>query len=225
MKIYLALSCFQTRPMRRAWEDLLKLEPYGIQLTPGCLPSLDFWDDVHTSKVPVRHHHGFSYTEYRTKVWPISTPTLLAAKRGSIHPPYRKEVDFKTWLRIAQAYPELTYETMWGPYLLSTDDELFAAMSARLKLAVDTSHLKIQLQSGAVSEFAVRHLMEYDRIEEIHVSDNNGKSDSHRPITRETYGLRWAQERGDAGVPVILEGYFHKLSFEQQQEQMEILNG
>ena len=40
--LMLALSCLQGRPMQAAAEDLLGLDPDGLQLTPGNVPTPGF---------------------------------------------------------------------------------------------------------------------------------------------------------------------------------------
>ncbi len=62
--LYLALSCFQGRPMADAAKTLVGLAPgrVGVQLTAGCAPSpLDL-------DCPVRTHHGFSHQALRAPV-------------------------------------------------------------------------------------------------------------------------------------------------------------
>ena len=39
-KLYLALSCLQGQPMQKAAEELISLNPYGLQLTPGNVPTI-----------------------------------------------------------------------------------------------------------------------------------------------------------------------------------------
>lgn len=221
MRLFLALSCFQTRPMQRAWDDLVKLEPDGIQLTPGCVPSFQFQKTVEHAQLLVMFHQGFTYDAYRSRAWPPPYPTFFGRESG--HPPYRKDQDFDTWLKFAVTRPDITYETMWGPYLLSKDREFQAAMDAKLRLAVDVSHLYIQLNNGQLSKPVLAKLQNYEYVDEIHVSANSGKSDSHLPLKLDTFGLDWAKERGSDGTPVVLESYFHKLSIDEQNQQLEFL--
>jgi hypothetical protein len=86
-----------------------------------------------------------------------------------------------------------------------------AAMAAGLRLAVDVSHLHILRCSGRLSEAGERRVMDYTHIAELHVSDNDGRLDLHRPTSRESYGVGWARERTDAETPMIVESYLHTL--------------
>ena len=69
-----------------------------------------------------------------------------------------------------------------------------------------------------------RRLQRYPRIAEIHVSDNAGRIDSHRPIDTNTFGLGWARELAITGLPLILEAYMHKLSDLERRAQVELLS-
>ena len=129
--------------------------------------------------------------------------------------------DWSRWLPIALAH-DLIVETMYPGYLLANEAELDAAMAAGLRLAVDVSHLEIQRYRGVLSDAGRRRVLLYDRIEEIHVSTSRRGSDAHAPLTSRTPGLGWARERVQE-VPVVIESYWHRLSFDDQRRQVDLL--
>ena len=63
--------------------------------------------------------------------------------------------------------------------------------------------------------------MDYAHIAELHVSDNDGRLDLHRPTSRESYGVGWARERKSAETPMILESYLHKLDTDARKTLLE----
>ena len=71
----------------------------------------------------------------------------------------------------------------------------------------------------------IARLFDYDHIAEVHVSANDGRRDLHRPLTKDSWGLAWAQARLDAGTPVILECYFHSLSAGDRRRQVDLVRG
>lgn len=211
--IYLALSCLQGRPMQAAAEELLALEPDGLQLTAGNIPMDGFFEWV-TNHTHCCTHHGFSWTRLRERVW--QTNGQLAGYWQSVHPPKHKD----QIIFCAAPYKDVAYETMYPGYYLGTGDEIESAMKADLRLAVDISHVFIQLQQGAMQPETWRRLQEYDNIAEIHVSANAGKQDTHFPCSEDTFGLEWAKERSEVKV---LECYMHRLSLDDRKRQMELL--
>jgi sugar phosphate isomerase/epimerase len=139
----------------------------------------------------------------------------------SVHQPKAGE-PWRAWLERAATPPII--EVMYPGYELGTGEEVERAIADRLVLAVDTSHVFIQLTAGAMHEATWRRLQTYDRIAEVHVSANRGGADTHQPIAATTFGLAWARERG-AHVPVVLECYMHRLSTAQRRAQLAILTG
>jgi hypothetical protein len=96
-------------------------------------------------------------------------------------------------------------------------------MADGITLAVDVSHVYLQRMAGAMTEATWRRLADYERIAEVHVSANQGRADTHRSLTAETFGLAWVRERAANGDDVILECYMHKLDDDQRQHQLELL--
>ncbi|MBX2798682.1 MAG: hypothetical protein KTR31_13455 [Myxococcales bacterium] len=208
---YLAMSCLQGRPMAAAFDALCALQPDGIQLTPGNLPTPSFHDHVHRCAVPTRTHHGFAFDARRQPVW-IDGRCVVSA--DSVHPTPGMQLPVGPAL-----------ETMYPGHPLGDDDALQHAMADGLRLAVDVSHAFIGMSQGVLTDRVWRRLMDYDRIVEVHVSANDGRHDTHRPIEPDTFGLDWAREREQAGVPVVLESYFHKLDRGERQRQLDICRG
>jgi hypothetical protein len=207
--IYLALSCFQGRTMTEAARTLVDLAPgrVGLQLTPGCAPS---YIDV---DCPIRTHHGFTPRALRQQVW---IDGVLQWNGDSLHPPKSDEAP-QDW-----SAPEgVILETMYPGYAdLSNGEQIARAMDAGRLLAVDVSHLSIQMYHGIIESSIVKRLLEYERIAEVHVSTSRDSRDVHAKLTDETWGIEWAKDRLEKGIPVVLECYMHKLSHEERLEQL-----
>lgn len=207
--LYLALSCFQSRRMSEAARTLAALAPgrIGLQLTPGCAPSPI---DV---ACPTRTHHGFTHRALRARVWEGGN---LLWHGDSVHPPRAGEVP-DGW----QAPEDVVMETMYPGYAaLANGDQLAAAMDAGRWLAVDVAHLGIQRYHGILPKAVLHRLLDYERVAEVHVSTSREARDTHARLSSGTWGVEWARERLKAGTPVILECYMHKLSHEEQLEQV-----
>ena len=224
MRAYLALSCLQSRTSVEAWEELVALAPDGIQLTPGCVASPGFKEKVSGTLIPVAYHHSFEWNAYRGGPLWGEKGVYLGHDSRSIHPPSTKlGVNADVWIakQLAEDH-DLVFETMYPGYLLGSGPELEAAMDARLRLAVDVSHVFIQKTKREISDQTLKRLFDYDKVEEIHVSSNKGLFDSHFPLETESFGLEWARERG-AEVPVVLESYLHKLTQAGRQQQLDLV--
>ena len=210
--LYLALSCFQGRTMADAARTLFELAPgrVGLQLTPGCAPSVLDVD------CPMRTHHGFSRLALRAKVWDGGN---LIWHGDSVHPPQDDEVP-DGWC----APPDFVMETMYPGYAaLSNGDQLSEAMDAGRWMAVDVAHLGIQMHRGVLPEPVLRRLLDYARIAEVHVSTSREARDTHAEISTRTWGLEWARDRLAAGTPVVLECYMHKLTRDERLGQLALL--
>lgn len=218
--LYLALSCLQGRPMQAAFDALAVLAD-GVQLTPGNVPTPDFALHVARSGVPIRTHQGFCWYQRRRAVWDDAGRCVSGSM--SVHPP-RTGLD---WLeRMAREHaiwPLL--EVMYPGWMLGDGAQVERAMELGVRLAVDVSHVYIQRTQGAMSSVTWRRLQAYDHVHEIHVSANDGRADTHRPLTPETFGLAWAQERAQSGCSVILESYFHRLDRGARQQQVALARG
>ena len=230
--IFLALSCLQGRTMKNAAEELLELEPDGLQLTPGCVPTPGFLADLESRGIYTQTHHGFCETALRRPVW---DGTTLLVDADSVHPPLYREADeemsthhlrnMEWWKRARDEVWGSALEVMYDNYILGCGGDVRLAMQMYLPLAVDVSHVEIQLQKGQMSEDTWRLLQKYPLISEIHVSESKGGKDVHAPITKRTPGLDWAREKMNSGTVVVLEAYMHKLNKDQRREQLAILRG
>jgi hypothetical protein len=219
--LYLALSCLQGRPAVQACRELLSLGVPGIQLTPGNVPDRTLPAEL--AGVQVRTHHGFSWHAMKQRVWDDAGHCRVTA--DSVHPPAERDPAFtKWWDVVEQSTAVMVYETMYPGYRLGCTEEIERAMEQGLRLAVDVSHIHIQLSCGVLSQQTWRRLQHYPAIAELHVSDNAGRIDSHRPISHDTFGLGWAKELSNTGVPLVLECYMHKLSEAERQSQIELLS-
>lgn len=238
--ILVALSCLQSRPQARAFEELTALPVDGIQLTPGCLPSPGFKEQVAAYEGAVRMHHGFAWAAYRRDVYDDQLRPVDIGRHHSVHPPplhpqtqprtpWRRQPPSKTppafapkdWLEIARE-EELLVETMYPGEALGTGDELDYALDLGVRLAVDISHLHIQQSAGALTRVQMRRVLDSDLVEEIHVSDNNGRRDQHRELAETSFLLDWARERSTA-LPVVLESYWHRTPTPSRLQQLELL--
>jgi hypothetical protein len=65
-----------------------------------------------------------------------------------------------------------------------------------------------------------QRLLSYERVAEVHVSTSREARDTHAKLSASTWGIEWARARLEAGTPVILECYMHKLSDEERLEQI-----
>jgi hypothetical protein len=216
---FLALSCLQGRPMRSAFDELSALGT-GLQLTPGNEPSAGFEAAVLASGVPVRTHHGFSFTHRSAQVW-AGTGELRVTSH-SVHPPKVGTPAALAFDAFLERHTGQVLETMYPGYRLGTGPELERAMALGVPLAVDVSHLFMQRQAEVLSEQTCRRVFSYCNIHEVHVSANDGRHDSHRPLNADSFGLGWAREQGRAGVPIVYEGYLHQVSEPQRRAQVEL---
>jgi hypothetical protein len=207
--LLVALSCLQGRAQGEAFAALTRLPVDGIQLTPGNLPTPGFREQAQAYGGRLRYHHSFSWTHYRAEVYDSAARTPKLPRDWSVHPPPVKHpAGFEQWLNAALEVEALC-EIMYPGYRLGQDSEVLAAMTHGLRLAVDISHLHVQRRRGDLQAATLGKLLDYDRIEEVHVSHNLGRADSHLPLQADTPWLDWARERRRAGVPLIFESRMH----------------
>ncbi len=219
MELYLALSCLQGRPMHWAFDELVALGPDGIQLTPGNAPTVGFMDHVAGSGVSTKTHQGFTPRAIRQEVW--QDEQTLAGRWDSVHPPRQASSDWTPNLQLKDQIIEIMYPGR----ALGTGEAVEMAMASGQNLAVDVSHIFIQLTQGTMSERTWQKLQDYDRIAEVHVSANAGDRDAHAPVRQNTFGLDWARKKGADGTPVVLESYFHKVEDDDRRRQMDFVRG
>jgi hypothetical protein len=223
--LYLALSCLQGRETQSTAEELFELGTVGLQLTPGNVPTEGFREWLHRRQISTRTHHGFSWRALRRKVWSEKADCLVSA--DSVHPPQTQTGLTAVWRSKAEQgdYANILLETMYPGYCLGNGDQLCWAMDLGLNLAIDVSHLYLQLSQGCLEVSVWHRLQNYEKVGELHLSANSGRTDTHQPLTRNTFGLEWVRDRAQNGTPVILECYMHRLSVEQRQEQIELAIG
>lgn len=209
MPLLLALSCLQGRPMADAFDALCALGADGVQLTPGNRPTPGFAPHVARSGVPLRTHHTFSFRRRKRPAAWDGARCLVPAQ--SVHPPALDAAP--GWLDAVCAAPDglPALETMYPGQHLGDGAALSRAMDAGLRLAVDVSHLYLQRAARVLDDATLRRVLDYDRVDEVHLSANDGRGDQHRPLAVDTFGLGWAQARLRAGTPVVLECYMHRL--------------
>lgn len=229
-RLYLALSCLQGRPMGSSFDDLAALTG-AIQLTPGNHPTPNF--TATKAGVRTRQHHGFDFTLRKREVWSSDARCLVGS--DSVHPPMSKTEAAKTitskiglgsWLEAFRFdLPTPLLETMYPDYLLGSGEEIELAMEIGVSLAVDVSHVFMQIAQGVITDATWKRLSEYPHIGEVHLSANDGRHDLHAPLTTRTFGLAWAQAKLEEGTPVVLECYMHRLSNDQRKQQIALAMG
>src|SRR5436309_2771919 len=123
--------------MGRALEDLAGLEPGGVQLTPGNMPTPGFEERVRESGLAARTHHGWTPVAFKTRtIW--NDDGSCAVGSDSVHPPKADApaaATFLDWCESREAPPVL--ETMYPGHALADGASIEEAMRRRLWLAVD----------------------------------------------------------------------------------------
>lgn len=88
-------------------------------------------------------------------------------------------------------------------YLMDNLSEYRKVMESGIKYAIDLSHLNIiKHQDKYFDIYLVKDLLDHDNCIEIHISDNNGNSDSHHIIKEE---LWWHLLLDKVNAPIISE--------------------
>jgi hypothetical protein len=218
--------------MNAAFDELASLGG-AVQLTPGNHPTPAFEEHVTQFRrdVATRSHHGFDFARRRRDVWDAEGNCLVGAH--SVHPPQDDAAageairarGIARWLETRARCREPLLETMYPGYLLGTGDEIEEAMRLRTPLAVDVSHVFMQLHAGAMNEATWKRLANYEHVEEVHVSANSGTHDAHAPLAPDTFGLAWARERFADGTPTVLECYMFRLSPSERAAQIDLISG
>ncbi len=224
--LLLALSCLQGRTQFDAALELSGLGGDGLQLTPGNAPTAGFEPWLRMRAMPLRTHHGFSLKRLARRVW--DNDGRLRTRADSVHPPTARECSPDRWCASMDAVStnaNTALETMYPPHPLGTGVGLEWAMRRGFPLAVDVSHIHIQREGGVLGDATLRRLFDYDAVAEVHVSHNDGRCDSHRPLMSTSFGLEWARRRLEAGTPTVLECYMHRLPSSQRRHQIELLRG
>lgn len=115
----------------------------------------------------------------------------LGARAYTAHAGRRRESSTETMLdnvrRVADAFGcpvgvEGMYPASGNPWLISTWREYQLLLECGLPYALDLSHVHIlATHTGRREAGLLRELLSSDRCMELHVSDNDGLHDSHRP--------------------------------------------
>jgi hypothetical protein len=133
--------------MQDSATELLDLGPDGLQLTPGCSPTPGFSRWLAYFAVQSRTHDGFSWVAPRRPVW--AQPGRIAVAVDSAHPPAG---DMAAGWIDAVAESGQVVEVMYPGHVLGRGSELVRAMDAGVNLAVDVSHVHIQVGTAAIDE-------------------------------------------------------------------------
>ncbi|MCA9569138.1 MAG: hypothetical protein KC656_14920 [Myxococcales bacterium] len=215
--MFLAASCAQGATQIEGLKALLRLQPAGLQLTPGWFPVPGFRELLDRVRLPVRLHDGFSWTAYRRPVWGEGRLLLGRAGAGhSLHPPRRP---WEGWLETA-VQAGYAVEVMPPGRALSTAPELERALELRAPLALDIAHLHLLALAG-VSDRVLRRILDSPDVAEVHVSASDGRVDAHLPATRDSWLAGWALERKADGVPLIVECRFQGLDPGERERALE----
>lgn len=208
--------------MAAAAADLLALGPVGLQLTPGCAPTRDFETRLVEHRIPTRTHDGFHFSTQRQPVWDGAE---LLCRADSLHPPTADEVTPDDFLDGAESgrYDGVVLETMYPGHCLGTGPELERAMDLGTPLAVDVSHIHMQLHQEAMTATTWSRLQTYEGIIEIHLSSNDGRRDQHRAVSTATFGFDWAVARAADGIPLIVENYLHRQADDERRRMVDLI--
>lgn len=230
--LFLALSCLQGRGQLEAAIELLAYQPDGLQLTPGNHSDWTTftrtrqddpftWLIVDAKGIAFRYnrHQGHSFAAKITRVY--SPDNTLLWKEGSIHAHANWRELGALGYTMETMYPNKDYD-----YGLMTSSEYLEALELGTPVALDLSHADICIQKGLLERDVVLKLLEQGNIQELHVSYNNGRHDTHQPFP-ETYHWqeqvdRWANRNPDR--PVVLECYFHKLDNDERRRQIALFD-
>lgn len=220
MPFYLAMSALQGKDQIEAYNQLISLNPDGFQLTPGNKINKSFKDTI---SVPYTLHHCYSWDKLRVELYDFDGNLRVHIEDNqSIHPPipgkYTKS--FRYWLDNVAA--DHIIENMYPGYFLGNDEELNALMDKNQRMAIDVSHLYICMFQKSISEKTLQRILNYQNIKEVHISQNDGRSDSHRYVTHNMPFADWAKERAKDGITIVFESYFHRLNQSERLEQMEL---
>lgn len=241
-RLFLATSCFQGLPLDEAVTELCGLldaaglgrGEAGIQLCPGNPPT-GFAGALEGR--PFRKHHTFDPMKRVGLGWHVSGAGVLDFgpladgdfSLRTIHPPFRREGSIHEAIscigasdngRVGLELP------MYLDYCGASFVECLKVFESQVPIAVDVSHLNIAVQewkSSEVTEFLDRAegAAVSGRLLEIHVSANNGRSDQHRPITNDDFGIAWAKRVSrEYGIPLVLECYMHRLTHQERIQQV-----
>ncbi len=182
----------------------------SVGARPGPVSTLDRWPDVTFighHLLPLGERSLRPNARDRDDL--IGTLIEAGITRYTAHPPHQRFVRGKTglyqwcesWLtRLGAAGIEFAVETMYTPrnrqeqeqsggYFLSTPGEVWdfvtwaQSIGWNQPLVLDASHLYIGWSGGTWTDDDVMNLLDYGPADEIHISENDGRRDLHRPLT------------------------------------------
>lgn len=102
---------------------------------------------------------------------------------------------------------ETAYPTLNGSkYVLDSEEDIktFVSMFPETGLVLDFAHVKIQKNFDKAKESLVDFMLAHPNLMEVHISDNDGKRDSHTPVTKSLYF--WDKLKSRKDVPIVIEG-------------------
>ena len=120
----------------------------------------------------------------------------------------RMSDQFQCRVGIEGLYPPSARENHW---LLSTWAEYQKMLYSGIDYALDLSHLNIvgKREKFIDIEFT-KELLQSPQCMEIHISDNNGRADSHKPLTIGNEPWWWdVLVKSEAKAPIFYEGAIH----------------
>lgn len=160
----------------------------------------------------------------------LSTCKDFALTSYSGHPPNKKHSNWNEFLGWASSYHDLlvadgisfAVETMYVPrlrsehvttggYHLATPKEVFdfclwaENFGWKKPLLVDASHLHIGYCGGQWAEKDIKELLASTFISELHISENDGMKDSHRPLTPSHKVSTWLENLDMSTISYVVD--------------------
>jgi hypothetical protein len=102
---------------------------------------------------------------------------------------------------------ETAYPTLNGSkYVLDSEEDIktFVSMFPETGLVLDFAHVKIQKNFKTAEESLIDFMLASENLIELHISENDGRSDSHTRILRES--KFWDRVKSRAELPIVIEG-------------------
>jgi endonuclease IV len=102
---------------------------------------------------------------------------------------------------------ETAYPTLNGSkYVLDSENDIktFVAMFPDTGLVLDFAHVKIQKNFKTAEESLIDFMLASENLIEVHISENNGVSDSHTQILRAS--KFWDKVKSRSELPIVIEG-------------------
>ncbi|WP_225225986.1 hypothetical protein [Komarekiella delphini-convector] len=116
-------------------------------------------------------------------------------------------------------YPTLPNITVENLLDNASEVAQFCQDAPQVKIVIDLAHLNIWHHKSGVALNQWLGLSP-ERLLEIHISDNDGRQDTHSRITSDTWWLSHITQFPD-GVPIVLESRLNRLPFSVVQQEYE----